>query len=160
MDIKIATMEDLEKILSIYEQAREFMRKTNNPDQWGTNRPQYESVVTDIKLKRMYTIWDENEIIGVFSLYDYDKDYEQLDGKWLNTEPYVAIHKIASTGKRGGIFNTALEFAKTKSNNIRIDTHKFNKIMQLNIKRKGFKYIGLVYIEGKYERLAYHLVIK
>lgn len=160
MDIKIATMEDLEKILSIYEQAREFMRKTNNPDQWGTNRPQYESVVTDIKLKRMYTIWDENEIIGVFSLYDYDKDYEQLDGKWLNTEPYVAIHKIASTGKRGGIFNTALEFAKTKSNNIRIDTHKFNKIMQLNIKRNGFKYIGLVYIEGKYERLAYHLVIK
>ena len=159
MEIKIAKMEDLEKILSIFEQAREFMRKTNNPNQWGKNRPQYESVVTDIKLRRMYTIWDENEIAGVFSLFDYDKDYEQLNGKWLNNEPYVAIHKIASTGKRGGIFNTALELAKTKSKNIRIDTHKFNKIMKLNIKRNGFKYIGVVYIEEKYERLAYHLVI-
>ncbi|MDO4604855.1 MAG: hypothetical protein Q4B23_02620 [Helcococcus sp.] len=160
MEIRIATMADLKKILLIYEKAREFMRNTNNPNQWGINRPEYESVVTDIKHKRMYTIIEEKEIIGVFSLYDYDKDYEQLEEKWLNNEPYVAIHKIASTGKKGGIFNTALEFAKTKSNNIRIDTHKFNKIMQLNIKRNGFKYIGIVYIEGKYERLAYHLVIK
>lgn len=33
MNIKLSTMYDLEKILSIYEQAREFMRKLNNPDQ-------------------------------------------------------------------------------------------------------------------------------
>lgn len=159
MDIRLATMEDLGEILLIYAQARRFMRSTNNPDQWGTSRPSYESVVTDIEKERMYTILDDLEIIGVFSLYDYDKDYENIEGKWLNEKPYVAIHKLASNGKRGGIFNKALEFAKTKSDNIRVDTHKFNKIMQFNIKKSGFKYVGIVYIDGELERLAYHLVV-
>ena len=39
MEIRIATMADLKKILLIYEKAREFMRNTNNPNQWGINRP-------------------------------------------------------------------------------------------------------------------------
>lgn len=157
--IRLATKEDLTNIMLVYMKARKFMKDTGNPDQWGDNRPTYESVVTDIDQKRMYIIEEDEGLLGVFSLYDYDKDYEDIDGKWLNDEPYVAIHKLAANGMKNGVFKKALDFAKTRSNNIRIDTHKHNKVMQLNIKRNKFSYVGRVYIDGELERLAYHLVV-
>lgn len=162
--IRHANMDDLQEILFIYAKARRFMEAVGNADQWGQSRPTYESIITDLNMKRMYIIEEEDEILGVFSLYDYtdssnrDEDYDNIQGQWLNDEPYVAIHKIASAGKGGGVFDKAFEFAKSKSNNIRIDTHKFNKIMQLHIKRSGFRYVGLVYIDNDLERLAYHYV--
>jgi len=158
--IRNATKDDLGEILKIYAIARRIMQATGNPDQWGNNRPQYDAIVKDIEDGNMYVIEEENEIYAVFSLIDFDEDYIDIQGEWLNDEPYLAIHKIASSGKKGGIFSQVLEFAKTKTNNIRIDTHKHNKIMQLHIKKNGFEYVGIVYIEGELERLAYHLVVK
>ena len=156
--IRNANMDDLGEILKIYAIARKVMEATGNPNQWGKSRPPYDSIVNDIKENRMHVIIDEEEISGVFSLYDYDKDYDDIIGSWLNNDPYVAIHKIASSGKKGGVFKRAVEFAKTKSDNVRIDTHKMNKMMQYLIKKSGFKYCGIVYIDGELERLAYQLV--
>lgn len=155
--IRIANLNDLKDILLIYVVARKFMKATGNPDQWGNSRPAYNSIVEDIEKERMYVILEDEKIVGVFSLYDYDKDYEDIIGAWLNDEPYVAIHKLASNGQTKGVFKKILEFAKTKSKNIRIDTHKMNKILQYIIKRAKFKYCGIVYIDGELERLAYHL---
>lgn len=158
--IRNATKDDLGEILKIYAIARRMMQATGNPDQWGNDRPKYDAIVKDIELADMYVIEENNEILGVFSLIDFDNDYINIQGEWLNDEPYLAIHKIASSGKKGGIFSQVLEFAKTKTKNIRIDTHKHNKIMQLHIKKNGFQYVGIVYIDGELERLAYHLVVK
>ena len=158
--IRNATKDDLGEILKIYAIARRMMQATGNPDQWGKNRPKYDAIVKDIEDGNMYVIEEENEINAVFSLIDFDEDYLDIQGEWLNDEHYLAIHKIASSGKKGGVFSKVLEFAKTKTNNIRIDTHKHNKIMQLHIKKNGFEYVGIVYIEGELERLAYHLVVK
>lgn len=155
--IRLATKEDLGKIVVIFAIARRFMEATGNPNQWGKSRPSYDSVVKDIAEEKMWVIAENDEIVGVFSLFEYDKDYDNIMGEWLNDEPYVAIHKVASNGKSKGIFSKILEFAKTKSNNIRIDTHKDNRIMQLHIKKNRFKYCGIVLIEGNLERLAYHL---
>lgn len=158
--IRNATKDDLGEILKIYAIARRMMQATGNPDQWGNSRPKYDAIVKDIEDGNMYVIVEENEVNAVFSLIDFDEDYLDIQGEWLNDEPYLVIHKIASSGKKGGVFTKVLEFAKTKTNNIRIDTHKHNKIMQLHIKKNGFEYTGIVYIEGKLERLAYQLVVK
>lgn len=160
MMIRNATKDDLGEILKIYAIARRMMQATGNPDQWGNSRPKYDAIVKDIEDGNMYVIVEENEVNAVFSLIDFDEDYLDIQGEWLNDEPYLAIHKIASSGKKGGVFTKVLEFAKTKTNNIRIDTHKHNKIMQLHIKKNGFEYTGIVYIEGELERLAYQLVVK
>ncbi|WP_282926158.1 hypothetical protein [Helcococcus kunzii] len=157
--IRNATRDDLGEILKIYAIARCMMQATGNPDQWGNDRPKYDAIVKDIENDDMYVIEENNEILGVFSLIDFDNDYIDIQGEWLNDDPYLAIHKIASSGKKGGIFSQVLEFAKTKTKNIRIDTHKHNKIMQLHIKKNGFQYVGIVYIDGELERLAYHLVL-
>ena len=41
------------------------------------------------------------------------------------------------------------------TDNIRIDTHKDNTIMQHNLDRYGFKYCGIIHIASGAERLAY-----
>lgn len=157
--IRLATKDDLGEILKIYAIARKVMIATGNPDQWGNDRPKYDSVVSDIENENMYVIEEDGLLHGVFSLISFDKDYINVEGEWLNDKPYLAIHKVASSGIKGGVFSKILEFTKSKTKNIRIDTHKFNKIMQLHIKKNGFQYVGIVYIEGKLERLAYHLVL-
>jgi len=40
-------------------------------------------------------------------------------------------------------------------NNIRIDTHRDNAIMQHNIEKHGFTYCGIIYLANGDERLAY-----
>jgi len=44
---------------------------------------------------------------------------------------------------------------KTPEANIRIDTHKDNRIMQHNIEKHGFTYCGIIYLANGDERLAY-----
>lgn len=46
-------MEDIVNINIIFLKARKFMQASGNPDQWGNNRPTYESVITDIESERM-----------------------------------------------------------------------------------------------------------
>lgn len=155
--IRLATKEDLGKIVVVFAIARRFMEATGNPYQWGKTRPSFEAINKDISENNMYVIVEEDDIVGVFSLVSKDIDYDRIEGKWLNDNPYLAIHKVASNGKSRGVFSKILEFAKSKSDDIRIDTHKDNRIMQMHIKKNGFKYCGVVLIEGELPRLAYHL---
>jgi hypothetical protein len=56
------------------------------------------------------------------------------------------------------VFATALAFALENCKNIRIDTHRDNKIMQYNILKHGFPYCGIIYLASGDERLAYQLI--
>ena len=39
MEIRKSTAQDLEQIMALYEQARDFMRQSGNPNQWGNAYP-------------------------------------------------------------------------------------------------------------------------
>ena len=57
-----------------------------------------------------------------------------------------------------GIFAEIINFCFQHSKNIRIDTHRNNRIMRRLIEKYGFKYCGIVHIvdlEEDYERRAY-----
>ena len=47
--IKKAQAGDLPRILEIYAYAREFMKRTGNPNQWKENAPQKEVLEADIR---------------------------------------------------------------------------------------------------------------
>ena len=53
------------------------------------------------------------------------------------------------------IFISIMEFCFSHDTNIRIDTHRDNKIMQHNILKHGFTYCGIIYLLSGDERLAY-----
>ena len=48
-----------------------------------------------------------------------------------------------------------MDYAFSVDRNIRIDTHRDNRIMQHLLERHGFRYCGIIYLLSGDERLAY-----
>ncbi len=158
LELRAAKEQDLNRVMEIYSYAQDFMARTNNPNQWAHSYPTAELIKADIDQKACKVIYDKNGIHGVFALFSSeDPTYEIIEGgKWLNHEPYLTIHRIASDGTVHGIFDFAINYCKTLSDNLRIDTHSDNLIMQKLIEKNGFTKCGIIYVRDHSPRIAYH----
>ncbi len=156
MEVRKTTINDLDSILQIYSFAREYMKETGNPNQWKDYRPEREVVIGDIENGNSYVIEHNAEICGVFAfIIGQDPTYNFIQGQWLNDEPYGTVHRIASNNKFKGVLNCCLRFCQSKTNNIRIDTHKDNLIMQHLLEKNGFTKCGIIYLQNGSPRIAY-----
>lgn len=160
MTIRPAAAGDFESIMNIYSYARERMRLTGNPDQWGTDRPLHETVWNDIRQGQAYVMTTQNRICGVFAfIIGTEPTYQLIEnGAWLNDAPYGTIHRIAGNGQAGGILKGALSFCGQQINNIRIDTHDDNHIMQHLLLKYGFRKCGYIYVDDGSRRIAYQRI--
>jgi RimJ/RimL family protein N-acetyltransferase len=157
--IRPVEIQDLDQILSIYERARAYMRETGNPTQWGTTSPALSVLLKDIELKQLYLLEDQRAIHAVFALIPGDDPtYKYIEGEWLSDAPYAAIHRVASAGLRKGVLGECFAFCKQQHENLRIDTHHDNKIMQHLLDKHGFQRCGIIYLENGDPRIAYQLV--
>lgn len=162
MIIRKATPEDLNSVLKVYETAREYMRKTGNPDQWGTDKPQKSLLIEDIQKGELYVGEGEDKKIHfVFAfILGEDPTYSYIEnGSWISPEPYGTIHRIASDGTVSGVVRSAVDYCKNTISNLRIDTHHNNKTMQHVLEKLGFTKCGIIYIEDGSPRIAYQLVM-
>ena len=162
MKIRKSTAADLPRMLEIYEYAREFMAATGNPHQWGdAGNPKKEMLEEDIENGVSHVMEHEGRIVGVFSLIiGEDPTYGHIEnGQWLNDEPYGAIHKVAGDGSVKGVLKKCVEFGGTVIDNLRIDTHHDNVVMQNAIKKCGFEECGIIYVADGSPRIAYHKVV-
>lgn len=140
------------------------MRSDGNMHQWDDGYPSAEAIEKDIRLGHGFVLVPPGggEPIAYFAYIEgveptYDKIYE---GAWLDDgKPYAVIHRLASGPESHGVFDAMMAFATSHSGNIRIDTHRDNRIMRHNILRHGFSYCGLIYLESGAERLAYQLIL-
>lgn len=157
MIIRKALIDDINKIMNVYSIAQDFMIKSGNPNQWSHDYPKRELIEQDIEDETSIVICDGNAIRGVFALFSgLEPTYEYIEnGKWLNDEEYVTLHRIASDGKAKGIFKYAVDYCKTVSDNIRIDTHADNAVMQRLIEKNGFVKCGKIYVRDGSPRIAY-----
>ena len=157
MHIRKATLDDFNEIMSIYRSAQEFMIESGNPTQWGHSYPEKKLIADDIDSEVCHLICDESGVCGVFALFDNpEPTYQNIEGgEWLNDDVYVTIHRIASNGRTPGVFKCAVTYCKSISDNIRIDTHKNNSIMQNQIEKNGFKRCGIIHVRDGSERIAY-----
>ena len=156
--VRPASMMDLPRILAVYDAARIYMRNSGNPHQWGdSGYPERELLEEDIKKGRLFVIEENGTVRGVFAfMLGADPTYGYIeDGRWPNDQPYGTIHRIASDGKTRGIFAKAFAFAKTRADEIRVDTHKDNKTMQHVVEKQGFIRCGIIYLENGDPRIAY-----
>ena len=156
--IRKAVWADFDRILEIYRIAREFMAKTGNPTQWGTNYPPISMLEGDIPAGNLYVVEDDL-IHGVFAYFtEPDPTYGYIeDGAWLDHSPYGTIHRVAGDGS-GGIFTAVLQFAMEQNPHVRIDTHADNKVMQHVLEKHGFQRTGIIYLEDGDPRIAYEKV--
>ena len=158
MQVQKATLDQIDEILRIYEGARRFMREQGNPTQWQGGYPYPEVVADDIEKGQLYVLCEGKELYGVFAfIQKEDPDYARIEGAWLNSLPYAAIHRVASAGKRGGIVAACVEYCLGFINTIKIDTHEDNIPMQKSLERIGFCRCGKVNIARAGERIAYQL---
>ena len=158
MTIRKATFEDMDKILVIYEYAREQMRLSENPSQWGNHYPSLEIVQKDIENGNSYVITDEaDEICAVFVfIIGDDPTYKNIEnGNWLNDDAYGTIHRVASSGKQKGVLRVCLQYCESKMPNVRVDTHENNRIMQHLLERSGYQKCGIIYVADGKPRIAY-----
>ena len=157
MEIRKAGAGDLDRILAVYEIAREYMRKTGNPDQWGRTYPPKELIEEDIRTGICHVIRDGGEIRGVFALIrGIEPNYLRIEGgSWLNDRPYLTIHRVASDGTAHGVFRCAADYCKSMADNVRIDTHEKNLTMQRQIEKNGFLRCGIIHLPDGSPRIAY-----
>ncbi len=161
MTIRKTRIDDLDTISEIYSFARNFMKKTGNPNQWKNNYPKREIIISDIEKGVSFVIEEKNIIYGVFTfIVGNDPTYENIKGKWLNDKTYGTIHRIASNNKMKGILGYCLSFCKSKIANIRIDTHKDNLIMQHLLEKYGFVKCGIIVCDDGTPRIAYQKLFK
>lgn len=155
--IRKTTIADIPKLREIFAIARQFMANTGNPSQWVDGYPSDEQLTQDIESGDSYVVEKNEKVVATFVLRGgIDPTYNIIyEGKWLNDKPYATIHRIASTGEIKGIMHIAMQFAQQQYDNIRIDTHRDNMVMQHLIEKEGFKYCGIIHCWSGDERVAF-----
>ncbi len=157
MNIRKTTLDDLDVILKLYENARSFMARNGNPTQWSTNYPPVTMLEQDIIDRHSYVCVEDGRIIATFYFRaGKDDTYARIyEGEWLNDRPYGAVHRITSDGSVKGTASFCINWALSQCGNLKIDTHRDNKVMQHLLEKNGFTYCGIIYIDDGTDRLAY-----
>ena len=142
--IREAKPTDITDIMQVMEAAKKIMRSSGNMHQWGEGYPSEAVIFSDMEKHGGYVIEDAGRIVGYFAfLASPEPTYSKLyNGEWLDDTPYY--HVIPR-----------MDFCFSHDANIRIDTHKDNRIMQHNIEKHGFTYCGIIYLANGDARLAY-----
>lgn len=157
MTIRDTTLADYEQIQEIYAYARERMRLSGNPSQWGSDRPSGETLLMDIQRGQSHVLEEEGQICGVFTfIIGEDPTYRVIEqGQWLNDAPYGTIHRIAAGAAGKGVFRECVAYCTARIPNIRIDTHRDNAAMRHLLMKHGFRECGIIYVEDGSARIAY-----
>ncbi len=162
MNIRETRIEELDKVMEIYAHARKFMAEHDNPNQWNNNKPSREQIEADILAGKHYVCLEDGKIIAVFYFaHETDPTYTKIyEGQWLNAEGYAVVHRIASAGIIKGAGSFCMNWASKQCDNLRIDTHKDNYVMQNMLKKCGFIHCGTIYLEDGEKRLGFHKICK
>lgn len=161
MDIRIAHKEDLAEVMAVLAAAKGIMRASGNDGQWVNGYPSEEVILEDIGRGNGFVVLDDGRIVAYFAfIASPEPTYARIyNGAWLNDSlPYHVVHRIGSYPEVHRVFMTVMDWCFERDPNIRIDTHRDNRIMQHCIDRYGFSYCGIIYLESGDERLAYQLI--
>ncbi len=156
--IRTATEEDLTVIMDIIGEARMTMVENGNATQWPEGYPSAVTITGDIKSGAGRIVCEDEVPVAYFAFKPSpDPTYLTIyDGKWIDNErPYHVIHRIAARRGTHGIIRQVFDYCFTQTDNIRIDTHRDNTIMQHLLKKYGFAYCGIIHLGNGEERLAY-----
>ncbi|WP_455591007.1 GNAT family N-acetyltransferase [Bacteroides sp.] len=159
--IRPTCLEELDEVMPFYDRARLFMATNGNANQWINGYPAPDDIRRDILNGNSYVFVNEGkELEGIFTfIQGEDPNYRIIEkGAWLNDNPYGVIHRIASRGRVKGLMDICLEWCAARCPNLRVDTHKDNKVLQNILHKNGFTYCGIIYVSNGTERLAFQRV--
>lgn len=158
---------DIGSIMNIIRQAQEYL-KNQGIDQWQNNYPSEETILEDMRRGYGYVLLEGNQIVGTVAVvFDGERDYDYIEGKWLTNGEYAAIHRIAVQGDRRGsglasaIISNIEQICQARGTySIRVDTHEKNLSMQRLLSRNGFQASGVIYLTDGAKRMAFEKILQ
>jgi len=151
---------ELPAVLEVYAEARELMRESGNPGQWGDAYPPRELIESDIRAGKSYVCVENGEIAAVFYFaVERDPTYKRIDGEWLNDAAYGVVHRVARRRGAKGVGVFCVDWCFGQCGNIRIDTHRDNAPMRRLLAKLGFAYCGVIRLRDGDERLAFQKIL-
>ena len=185
MNFRKSQMEDVDRILELIEMAKSSLKEMGI-DQWQNGYPNREKIENDVNKGISYVLEIEKSIT---ENTDFDKNnnkkivativlspepetaYDNIDGSWKTTEPYVAIHRVAvdNSVKNQGIATKVLSYSENfcRENgieNLRADTHTENIPMQRVLIKQGFEIRGEITLDREPDvgakRIAFDKIVK
>lgn len=167
MEFRKAIYSDIDRIMHIIKNAQDHFR-SEGIDQWQNGYPNYEIIKEDIQSDNTYVLLDHGKIVGtVFLSFDGEKTYEKIyEGEWLSHKEYAVIHRMAvdinykGLGLASWVIKNLEEICLDKGIDcIKVDTHMENIPMTKVLKKNGFEYCGIIYLEDKSRRVAYEKIL-
>ncbi|WP_250228641.1 GNAT family N-acetyltransferase [Anaeropeptidivorans aminofermentans] len=161
MNYRVSTESDINKIMDIILQAKDFL-KAQGVDQWNDGYPDACHIKDDIKAGDGYVLIDGQNIAG-YACISFAKEqiYDELQGQWLSDKPYAVIHRMAIDSNYKGenlsgiLFNLAENLCRERGiHSIKIDTGSDNKIMQHILLKNGYAFCGTIRFNNN-ERISF-----
>lgn len=161
-----AEMPDRYDIWKIIQQAI-IRRKLDGSTQWQDGYPNMETIEKDIRNQHGYVLRHQGRIMAYAALiYNDEPAYDQIEGAWLSSLPFLVIHRVAVSDRMTGRGIATLLLRKVESyasrkqiQSIRADTNFDNDAMLKVFQKSGYQYCGKVRMRGS-ERLAFEKLIQ
>ena len=167
MKFRKSKTSDVKSIMKIINQAQKFF-KDKGIDQWQNGYPNEDTIIEDIKSTESYVLEKDGEVVATSMVtFKGESSYDSIyDGKWLSNNKYAAIHRVAVNNAHKGL-GLSTEIIKCIEqlcidngvHSVKIDTHEENIPMQKVLKKNGFEYCGIIYVDGSSKRIAFEKLL-
>jgi GNAT superfamily N-acetyltransferase len=164
--LTLATLPHRDWILHQIDGCRQQMA-AHGSGQWQGKEPSLATIEEDIFNHRYYVLFEDHQPCGGAALMNHEPGYDQLlEGKWLNQDPYMVIHRffIAPSFQGRHLSKILLNHLEQQVQrhhirNVRIDTHALNQPMCGLLNRQQYIAVGKAWLPQAGERLVYHKVL-
>lgn len=159
MKLRKVEENELGQVWVILQEAIE-RRRLDGSKQWQDGYPNPTSVKSDFDNGYGYVLESENKIMAYAAIiFDEEPAYNGIEGKWLTNEPYLVVHRVATSNETMGkgmakkLFLMLEDLAKeNRVFSIKVDTNYDNAAMLHILDTLGYTYCGEVYFRGSARR--------
>lgn len=94
--VRLGCINDAFQVAEIFEDAK-VKFENDGTFQWKGMYPNIDNFYNELK-NEIVIVYDDNfKILGTATIVlSIDNNYNQIDGKWLNDEVYISIHRIVT----------------------------------------------------------------
>jgi ribosomal protein S18 acetylase RimI-like enzyme len=155
MNIRLATLEDIDPIAQLVAQVVPMMQATGNL-QWDDTYPNAEVFTSDVHNGQLWVADEGGAIAGVIAIVNtQEPEYAQVPG-WDINEPAVVAHRLAVSpnfqgkGIAAALLRQCEEVARQQNVSlIRLDTNTVNRPMQNLFLKLGYNLGGEIILNKK-----------
>lgn len=167
MNFRRSVKSDIRHIMKIIKEAQQYF-KEEGINQWQNNYPNEDVIYNDIENKESYVIEEDGNIIATIVIsFKKEENYNNIyNGQWVTEGECGVIHRIAIDNRYKGLgySNNLIKYVedvcKAKEvESIKVDTHEENIPMQKLLKKNGFIYCGIIFLEDKSKRVAFEKIL-